>query len=80
MSDILIVFLIITFLLSLIILMIGDFAFRVGNIDLDSQYYDQNGDHIYYDRSLIEKKKFHQLYPHINLRSFSHLFSAWRQK
>ncbi|MDE6022149.1 MAG: hypothetical protein K2G13_01475 [Muribaculaceae bacterium] len=44
--------------------------------DFDSQYIDENGDHIYYERSLIEKKDFLSRYPHRknNIRKFSRLF------
>ncbi len=72
------IFLIIVIFLSLIITLIGEFAYyRAGDeVDIDSQYYNPDGDHIYYDRSLIEKKQFQRRFPHIkNLRSLSRLFS-----
>lgn len=41
-------------------------------MDIDSQYFDKNGDHIHYERSLIEKKLFRQKFPHnTNLRKAS---------
>ncbi len=72
------IFLIIVIFLSLIITLIGEFAYyRAGDaVDIDSQYYNADGDHIYYDRSLIEKKQFQRRFPHItNLRSLSRFFS-----
>ena len=40
----------------------------------DRDYRDQNGDHVYYDESLIEKKTFHRLYPKEAVRTFRRLF------
>lgn len=31
--------------------------------DMDRQYYDEEGNHLYYDRSLIEKEEFRRAYP-----------------
>ena len=45
--------------------------------DSDAEFIDENGNHIYYERSLIEKKKFHQQNPDIpfsSLRTFRRLF------
>lgn len=79
MSNLLLPFLLLTLLLSLIITMIGEMSFRGENVDIESQYYDQNGDHIYYERSLIEKKEIKKRFPHIkNLRSFSRLFGVYK--
>ncbi len=44
------------------------------NSDDDRQYRDQNGDHIYYDNSIIEKKHFHKLHPKQAARTFARLF------
>ena len=56
--------------------MIGEITFKGMDGDIDSQYFDENGDHIYYDRSLIEKKLFRQNFPHIkDVRSISRLFN-----
>ncbi len=38
--------------------MVGIAMSRRDSGDIDSQYYDENGDHIYYDRSLKEKKEY----------------------
>ena len=42
--------------------------------DADRDYLNQDGDHVYYDKSLIEKKTFHRLHPKEAARSFSRLF------
>lgn len=65
MDYFLIVLLIFVVSLSLIITVIGEIAFKGVDVESDSKYYDSNGDHIYYDCSLIEKKIFRQKFPHI---------------
>ncbi len=45
-----------------------------GDVDIDSQYYNADGDHIYYERSLIEKKMFRKRYPHAEIRKLSNMF------
>ena len=37
-------------------------------------YRDQNGDHVYYDQSIIEKKRFSRLHPKEAARTFARLF------
>ncbi len=74
MPDIIKTFLFFVFSASLIIFLIGEIASR-GAVDIDSQYYNADGDHVYYERSLIEKKEFHRRFPHISIRKFSGLFS-----
>ena len=66
MDFFILIFLIFVFSISLIITVIGEIAFKGMDVDIDSQYFEENGDHIYYDRSLIEKKLFRQKFPHIN--------------
>ena len=74
MPNFLITFLILVLSFSLIITVIGEIAFKGVNVDMDSQYYDRNGDHIYYDRSLIKKKLFRQKYLHLtDLRTIKSL-------
>ncbi len=46
---------------------------RGGTDYSDSSYRDQNGDHVYYDQSIIEKKIFHRLHPKEAARTFSRL-------
>lgn len=75
MSHFVIIFLIFVFSISFIITLIWKIAFWEVKVDIDSQYYDENGDHIYYDRSLIEKKIFRKKYPHItNIRTLNSFF------
>lgn len=40
----------------------------------DISYMDQNGDHVYYDESIIEKKRFSHLHPKEAARTFNRLF------
>lgn len=42
--------------------------------DGDRPFRDQDGDHVYYDESIIEKKRFHSLHPKEAARTFSRLF------
>ena len=42
--------------------------------DMDRSYRDQDGDHIYYDKSIIEKKRFSRLHPKEAARTFARLF------
>lgn len=39
----------------------------------DRSYRDQDGDHVYYDESIIEKKRFSQLHPKEAARTFARL-------
>ena len=43
--------------------------------DIDCQYYDEDGNHVYYDRRRIEKKEFMRNNPDAKPRSFGRLFS-----
>ncbi len=69
-------FLLIIFFLSIALACIGKFATYGCEEDMDSQYYNAEGDHIYYERSLIEKKMFLKQFPQISLRKLSNLFRA----
>lgn len=72
MPDIIKIFTLILSVLSLIITLIGEIAFYGKDVDIDSQYYNSDGDHIYYERSLIEKKQFMRRFPNITeIRSLS---------
>lgn len=63
--------------MSIIIYYIGKIAWYREEVDIDSQYLDEDGDHVYYERSLIEKKEFRRKHPDINnLRTIRSLF--WR--
>lgn len=71
--KIIIAFLLITVIIALV--MIGVATSRKETRDLDSQYIDENGDHVYYDRSLIKKKHFLRLHPgDKGLRTLRRLF------
>lgn len=69
-------FLLIIFSLSIALACVGKLATDGHNDDIDSQYYNAEGDHIYYERSLIEKKMFLKHFPQISLRKLSNLFRA----
>ena len=43
--------------------------------DIDKDYYDENGNHVYYDRSRIAKDEFMQNNPDAKPRSLKRLFS-----
>ena len=40
----------------------------------DRDYRDQDGNHVYYDKSIIEKKRFSRLHPKDAARTFRRLF------
>ena len=42
--------------------------------DADRRFRDQDGDHVYYDKSIIEKKRFSRLHPKEAARTFARLF------
>ena len=49
----------------------------------ETEFIDENGDHEYYERSIIEKKRFHKLHPEIpehDLRTIHRLFSFLQLK
>ncbi|MDE6649603.1 MAG: hypothetical protein K2K45_06715 [Muribaculaceae bacterium] len=46
---------------------------RTGD-DEDRGYRDQDGDHVYYDQSIIEKKEFSKVHPKEGARTFRRLF------
>lgn len=47
----------------------------------DSQYYDSEGNHIYYDRSSIEKRAFSKRHPEIkDVRTFKRLFNEDKEE
>ena len=55
----------------------NDGEFKRRKDDSDADFIDENGNHIYYERSLIEKALFHKRNPQIpysELRSFKRLF------
>lgn len=77
MNKLLTIFLLLIFFIALLLVCIAAFWHRhTDGVDIDSQYIDENGDHIYYDRSLIEKKNWAKHDPHglKYVRKFSRLF------
>lgn len=67
------IFLLIVVIVALV--MTGVAMSRHEEGDIDSQYIDENGDHVYYDRSLIEKKDYMRRYPDDkNIRRLRNLF------
>lgn len=64
-------------ILIIALIIIGLAVTRGDHRDLDKQYRDEDGDHYYYDRSLIQKKKFSRRYPEDakSLRTWRRLFS-----
>lgn len=70
-------FLLLIFLIAVAIVCTAAVVHRhADSADIDSQYIDENGDHIYYERSLIEKKDFLSRYPYRknSIRKFSKFF------
>lgn len=68
------IFLLIIAIIALV--MVGVAMSRRDGRDIDAQYYDEEGDHVYYDRSLVEKKEYARRHPREarRLRTFRHLF------
>lgn len=63
-------------ILIIALIMIGIAVTRGEHRDLDKQYRDEDGDHVYYDRSLIRKKNFSRQHPDEapKLRTWRRLF------
>lgn len=80
MVEIFIIFLIIILLFAVVIGIAVALRGQRGRGDFDSQYLDEEGNHIYYDRSLREKRAFARQNPQEEgkLRTFKRLFSRTR--
>lgn len=77
MNKLLAIFLIFIIIIALLILSTAAFWHHNDkNEDFDSQYLDEDGHHVYYDRSIIEKKDYAKRTPTglKNVRKFTHLF------
>lgn len=77
MNKLVVIYVAIIIIITLLIGCVAAFLNRhTDNTDIDSQYIDENGDHMYYDRSLIEKKNYAKHDPHglKYIRKFSRLF------
>ncbi|MDE6336039.1 MAG: hypothetical protein K2J63_05805 [Muribaculaceae bacterium] len=75
MVEIFIIFLVIILLLAAVIGIAVALRSRKEIGDFDSQYLDEEGNHIYYDRSLREKQDFVQKHPGEKPRTLRRLFS-----
>ena len=76
MNQILLIFIIIISILAIAITIIGMYSIRKNKNQEDS-FYDEKGQHIYYERSLIKKQEFHKEHPEMpysEMRSFRNLF------
>ncbi|MDO4334374.1 MAG: hypothetical protein Q4C37_00875 [Bacteroidales bacterium] len=76
--KIMLIFLLIILIIGLV--MVGIAATRRDKLDFDSKYYDENGDHVYYDRSLVRKKEYLRRHPQEirAVRTLRRLFSRPR--
>lgn len=76
MTGIFIVFM--TIILLLVILLMVAAGRHKGDDERDNApYLDEDGDHSYYDRGLIEKKEFQRKHPEIKgVRTFRRLFGS----
>lgn len=75
MAKIFIIFLIVIFLLAVLVTAAVALHSR-RDADDAGQFLDENGNHVYYNRSIIRKEEFARKNPGVkNLRSFRRLFS-----
>lgn len=75
MAKIFIIFLIVIFLLAILVTAAVALHSR-RDADESEQFLDENGNHVYYNRSIIRKEEFVRKNPGVkNLRSFRRLFS-----
>ena len=75
MVEIFIIFLVIILLLAAVIGIAVTLRSRKEIGDFDSQYLDEEGNHIYYDRSLRDKREFARQHPGEKPRTLRRLFS-----
>ena len=76
MVKIFIVFLVVIFAIGILVTAAISIRNRGRIDDIDRHYYDEDGNHMYYDRSIIEKKEFNRQNPSESkhVRTFSRLF------
>lgn len=61
--------------IALAVSLIGGRGMTADDERFDRKYRDEDGDHLYYDESIIEKKEFKRRFPDVKgLRTFSRLF------
>lgn len=69
------------FIICLVILLPLLFFVNRGNREKEEGFLDEDGDHSYYDRHLIDKKEFKRQNPEVNnLRTLKRLFKGNRMK
>lgn len=75
MTGFFIIFMLLILGAALSVTVIAAIRNRHGKVD-DSQYYDPEGNHIYYDRSSIEKREFSKRHPEVkDVRTFKRLLN-----
>lgn len=76
------IFVLIIIAVAAILIVLGLYFRRNPDQNNDSAYLDENGDHIYYERSIIEKKKFIKENPEAKgkVRTFKALFKKDSKK
>lgn len=80
MTGILITFIIVIVLLVVLVGLTAVFSDSKTNDEIDRQYINEDGDHLYYDKGLIEKKKFAEHHPEVkDVRSLRRLFRILRK-
>ena len=71
--------LIITLVMAAIVLAIAlAVSLKSRGEDDDRRYLDKDGDHVYYNESIIEKKEFRRRHPDADTRTFERLFRKRR--
>lgn len=76
MTEIFIIFMLAIIILAIIITVAAGVSHRKKKVS-DEQYIDSNGDHMYYDRSSIEKCQFAENNPDVkDVRTFRRLFKG----
>ena len=71
----------ILFIVCIFILVPLLFVVNRGKLDKDEGFRDDDGDHSYYDRHLIEKKEFRRRHPEVkDVRTLKRLFKGDKDK
>lgn len=79
MTGVFIIFMVIILLLAVVLLIAGAVCRRRGLDEANEKFLNSEGDHTYYDRSLIEKKAYRRRHPDAGgVRTFGRLFSRHR--
>lgn len=74
MTGIIIAFLIVIVLLAVLVGLAAAFSGHHAGDQTDRQFINEDGDHVYYDKGLIEKKNFAKNHPEVkDVRSFPRL-------